>query len=83
MPTYYPGLDVHKIRTQYCLMDPAGQILGEGSVPTQAVAALVPAADCAVVLEATNRQAGRVCSCGPRQSALPFATALAQRQQQR
>ncbi len=24
MPTYYLGLDVHKVRTQYCLMDPAG-----------------------------------------------------------
>jgi hypothetical protein len=29
MPTYYLGLDVHKVRTQYCLMDPAGEILRE------------------------------------------------------
>lgn len=54
MPTYNLGLDVHKVRTQYCLMDPAGQILGEGNVPTEEVAGLVPGADCAVVLEATG-----------------------------
>lgn len=54
MPTYNLGLDVHKVRTQYCLMDPAGQILSEGNVPTEAVASLVPEADCAVVLEATG-----------------------------
>ena len=54
MPTYNLGLDVHKVRTQYCLMDPAGKILGEGNVPTEAVAGLVPGADCAVVLEATG-----------------------------
>ena len=83
MPTYNLGLDVRKVRTQYCLMDPAGRILDEGNVPTEEVAGFVPAAECAVVLEATNRQAGRVCSCGPRQSALPFATALAQRQHNR
>ena len=35
MPTYYLGLDVHKVRTQYCLMDPAGEILAEGSLPTE------------------------------------------------
>ena len=54
MPTYYLGLDVHKVRTQYCLMDPAGEILAEGNVPTEEVASLVPDADCAVVLEATG-----------------------------
>ncbi len=54
MPTYNLGLDVHNVRTQYCLMDPAGQILSEGNVPTEAVASLVPEADCAVVLEATG-----------------------------
>lgn len=54
MPTYYLALDVHKIRTQYCLMDPAGQILGEGNVPTEEAASLVPEDDCAVVLEATG-----------------------------
>jgi len=53
MPTYYLGLDVHKVRTQYCLMDPAGEILAEGSLPTEEVATVVPA-DCAVVLEATG-----------------------------
>jgi transposase len=53
MPTYYLGLDVHKVRTQYCLMDPAGEILAEGSMPTEDVATIVPA-DCAVVLEATG-----------------------------
>lgn len=53
MPTYYLGLDVHKVRTQYCLMDPAGEILAEGSLPTEDVATIVPA-DCAVVLEATG-----------------------------
>jgi hypothetical protein len=52
MPTYYLGLDVHKVRTQYCLMDPAGEILAEGSLPTEEVASVVPD-DCAVVLEST------------------------------
>jgi transposase len=52
MPTYNLGLDVHKVRTQYCLMDPAGEILAEGSLPTEEVASVVPD-DCAVVLEAT------------------------------
>jgi transposase len=54
MPTYYLGLDVHKVRTQYCVMDPAGGILKEGSVPTEEVAAVVPDDDTAVVLEATG-----------------------------
>jgi transposase len=54
MPTYYLGLDVHKVRTQYCLMDLAGEILKEGSVPTEEAAALVPDPDSAVVLEATG-----------------------------
>jgi transposase len=54
MPTYYLGLDVHKVRTQYCLMDPAGEILREGNVPTQEAASLVADADTAVVLEATG-----------------------------
>jgi len=54
MPTYYLGLDVHKVRTQYCLMDPAGEILKEGAVPTEEVAAVVPDHDSAVVLEATG-----------------------------
>ena len=53
MPTYYLGLDVHKVRTQYCLMDPGGEILAEGSLPTEEVASVVPD-DCAVVLEATG-----------------------------
>ena len=35
MPTYYLGLDVHKVRAQYCLMDPIGGILREGNVPTE------------------------------------------------
>jgi transposase len=54
MPTYYLGLDVHKVRTQYCLMDPAGEILREGSVLTEQVTSIVPDADCAIVLEATG-----------------------------
>jgi transposase len=54
MPTYYLGLDVHKVRTQYCVMDPAGGILKEGSVPTEEVAAVVPDEDTAAVLEATG-----------------------------
>ncbi len=39
MPTSYPGLDVHKVRTQYCLMDPGGEILAEDSLPTEEVGA--------------------------------------------
>ncbi len=42
MPTYYLGLDVHKVRTQYCLMDPAGEIIAEGSLPTEEVATRRP-----------------------------------------
>jgi transposase len=53
MPTYYLGLDVHKVRTQYCLMDPGGEILKEGSVPTEEAATLADG-DTAVVLEATG-----------------------------
>jgi transposase len=54
MPTYYLGLDVHKVRTQYCLMDLGGEILSEGSVPTEEAPSLVPDVDTAVVLEATG-----------------------------
>ena len=54
MPSSYLGLDVHKIRTQYCLMDPGGEILAEGNLPTVEVAAVVPSQGCAVVLEATG-----------------------------
>jgi transposase len=53
MPSYYLGLDVHKVRTQYCLMDPGGEIVAEGNLPTEEVVTVVPA-DCAVVLEATG-----------------------------
>jgi transposase len=65
MPTYYLGLDVHKVRTQYCLMDPAGEILAEGSLPTEEVASVVPD-DCACVLEATgswHHTYDALCSC--------------------
>jgi transposase len=54
MPTYYLGLDVHKVRTQFCLMDPSGEILREGSVPTEEVATLVHDVDTAAVPEATG-----------------------------
>lgn len=54
MPTCYLGLDVHKVRTQYCLMDPAGEILREGSVPTEEVTGVVPGPGTAAVLEATG-----------------------------
>jgi transposase len=54
MPTYYLGLDVHKVRTQYCLLDEGGEILHEGSVPTEEAATLVPEVDTAIVLEATG-----------------------------
>ncbi len=53
MPTYYLGLDVHKVRTTYCLMDPGGEIVREGSLPTEEVATLV-GPETAVVLEATG-----------------------------
>jgi transposase len=54
MPTYYLGLDVHKVRTQYCLVDALGEILREGNVPTEEAATLISAIDTAVVLEATG-----------------------------
>jgi transposase len=54
MPTYYLGLDVHKVRTQYCLVDVLGEILSEGSVPTEEAASLISEVDTSVVLEATG-----------------------------
>jgi hypothetical protein len=54
MPTYYLGLDVHKVRTQYCLVDVLGEILSEGNVPTEEAASLVCEVDTALVLEATG-----------------------------
>jgi predicted NBD/HSP70 family sugar kinase len=54
MPTYYLGLDVHKVRTQYCLVDRGGEILSEGNVPTEEAASLVSEVDTAVVLEAAG-----------------------------
>lgn len=54
MPTYYLGLDVHKVRTQYCLVNVSGEILAEGNVPTEEAATLVPEVDTVVVLEATG-----------------------------
>lgn len=54
MSTYYLGLDVHKVRTQYCLMDKAGKITKEGNVPTDEVASLVRDRNTSVVLEATG-----------------------------
>jgi len=59
MPTYYLGLDVHKVRTQYCLMDRSGEILREGNVSTEETADLVPDPGSAVVLEATGRASAR------------------------
>ncbi len=54
MRRYYLGLDVHKVRTQYCLVDEAGGIVKEGNVATEDVATLVNGAGTAVVLEATG-----------------------------
>jgi transposase len=54
MPTYYLGLDVHKVRTSYCLMNATGEILQEGSVPTIDVVGLLPDDYTVVVLEATG-----------------------------
>lgn len=54
MARYYLGLDVHKVRTQYCLLDRQGGIVREGSVPTEAVATLVDRPGLPVVLEATG-----------------------------
>lgn len=54
MARYYLGLDVHKVRTQYCLVDEDGCILKEGSVATEHVATLVDGPGMAVVLEATG-----------------------------
>ena len=39
---------------QYCLVDAQGEILSEGSVPTEEASSLVPDIDTAVVLEATG-----------------------------
>lgn len=54
MATYYVGLDVHKVRTQYCLLDAGGRVLKEGSVATEEVGQLVDRPDMAVVLESTG-----------------------------
>jgi len=52
MARYYLGLDVHKVRTQYCLVDGGGAVVREGSVPTEEVLTLVDRPDLAAVLEA-------------------------------
>ena len=54
MARYYLGLDVHKIRTQYCLVDEDGCIVDEGSVASEDVATLIDQPGMAVVLEATG-----------------------------
>jgi len=41
MSKYYLGLDVHKVRSQCCLVDQEGRIVREGSLPTKDVASLV------------------------------------------
>jgi transposase len=54
MSRYYLGLDVHKVRTQYCLVDQEGRIVREGNLPTEDVASLVELPGLPVVLEATG-----------------------------
>lgn len=54
MARYYLGLDVHKVRTQYCLVDEDGYILEEGSVASEDVATLIDRPEMAVVMEATG-----------------------------
>jgi transposase len=54
MGKYYLGLDVHKVRTQYCLTDEGGAIVKEGNVATEDVATLADRTDLRVVLEATG-----------------------------
>jgi hypothetical protein len=50
-PTIW-ALDVHKVRSQYCPMDPGGELLLEDNVPTEEFASLVLDPDSAIVLEA-------------------------------
>jgi hypothetical protein len=38
MPTYYLGLDAHKVRTQYCLVDLGGESLSGGSATPHPIA---------------------------------------------
>lgn len=54
MAKYYLGLDVHKVRTQYCLVDEDGCIVDGGNVASEDVAELVDRPGMAVVLEATG-----------------------------
>jgi transposase len=54
MARYYLGLDVHKVRTQYCLVDEDGCLIEEGSVATEDVATLIDRPGMAAVLEATG-----------------------------
>src|SRR5215212_11448021 len=54
MARYYLGLDVHQVRTQYCLVDGGGAVVREGSVPTEDVLTLVDRPDLAAVLEASG-----------------------------
>jgi len=54
MSKFYLGLDVHKVRTQYCLVDQEGRIVRGGSLPTEDVASLVELPGLPVVLEATG-----------------------------
>lgn len=54
MQGYYLGLDVHKVRTQFCLIDQEGAIVREGNLATEEVATLVCHPGLPVVLEATG-----------------------------
>jgi hypothetical protein len=54
VPTYYLGLDVHKVRTQYCLTDPAGEILAVGRLPTEEVATVKSGEDVARWMAGTH-----------------------------
>ncbi len=58
MTSYYVGLDVHKVATQYCVLTPAGAVVKEGSIATEAVAQLVDQPEMAVVMESTGHWYG-------------------------
>ena len=54
MARYYLGLDVLKVRTQYCLVDEDDRLIEERSVATEDVATLIDRPGMAALLEATG-----------------------------
>lgn len=55
MQRHFVGLDVHKVRTQFCVTDETGEVVEEGSIPSELAWTLIREPEkTSVVLEATG-----------------------------